>query len=236
MKATATEVKNNLGRYLRFIQYEDVIISSHGKEVAVLSRYVDDSMRLEEQAVEYKTGKWISYEEFLIMTTNSDERYELINGQIYVMESPLYPHQYAVTEMLSIMSNWFRDKKCSPLVAPFDVTLIKEANNISVVQPDILVICDKEKINKKGKYKGVPTLVVEILSKSTRGKDMVTKLNLYMETGVKEYWMVDTDKKQLTRYMFEANKLDNDTVYTGEDIVESTFFEGLALKLSDIFI
>lgn len=235
MKATATEVKNNLGRYLKFIEYEDVIISSHGKDIAVLSKFVDDTMEVEEQEAIYKTGKWVSYEEFLILSQNSDERYELINGQIFVMDSPLFPHQKSLMNIVSGFSNWFDDKKCFPIVAPFDVTLIKNTNNICVVQPDILVICDKEKINEKGKYKGIPSLAVEIMSKSSKSKDRVLKLNLYMEAGVKEYWLVDTDKKQLGLYYFENNQLVSDRIYT-EGEIKSEFFDGMTLSLSDIFV
>ena len=236
MKATATEVKNNLGRYLRFIEYEDVIISSHGKDIAVLSKVVDDTMRLEEQETIYKTGKWVSYEEFVIMTQNSDERYELIDGQIYVMDSPLFPHQNALLKIVTKMSNWFEGKKCFPAVAPFDVTLIKNTNNICVVQPDILVICDKDKINDKGKYNGIPSLVVEVLSKSSQSKDMLKKLNLYIETGVKEYWIVNTDSKEIIVYNFKNNEIDRFVTYKGNMEVESIIFEGLSLQLSDIFI
>ncbi len=235
MKATATEVKNNLGRYLRFIEYEDVIITSHGKDIAILSKYVDDTIHVEEETAIYKTGKWVSYEEFLILTRESDERYELIDGQLYVMDSPLFPHQNALLNIVGEMRNWFKGKKCFPAVAPFDVTLIKNKNNICVVQPDILVICDKETINEKGEYKGTPTMVVEILSKSSRGKDMVTKLNLYAETGVKEYWIVDTDKKQIILYSFKSCQLDKHKTYE-EGEIDSQFFEGLTLNLSDIFI
>ena len=128
MKATATEVKNNLGRYLRFIEYEDVIITSHGKNIAVLSKVEDDTMRIEEETAIYKTGKWVSYEEFLILTLNSDERYELIDGQVYTMDSPLFPHQNALLNIVGEMKNWFKGRKCLPAVAPFDVTLIKNKN------------------------------------------------------------------------------------------------------------
>ncbi len=235
MKATATEVKNNLGRYLRFIEYEDVIITSHGKNIAVLSKFEDDTMRTEEETAIYKTGKWVSYEEFLIMTQNSDERYELIDGRVYTMDSPLFPHQNALLNIATSFSNWFDGRKCFPAVAPFDVTLIKNKNNICVVQPDILVICDKENINEKGKYKGTPTVVVEILSKSSRGKDMITKLNLYMETGVKEFWLVDTEKKQIMLYSFENCQLEQLTTFD-EGFIKSAFFEGLSLNLSDIFV
>ena len=235
MRATATEVKNNLGRYLRFIEYEDVIISSHGKEVAILSKFVDDAMQVEKQTAIYQTGKWVSYEEFIIMCQNSDERYELIDGRVYVMDSPLFPHQNALVNIVTEMNNWFKGKKCFPAVAPFNVTLVKNTNNICVVQPDILVICDKDKINDKGKYKGVPTLVVEILSASTKGRDMVLKLNLYMQTGVKEYWIVDTNKKQITLYAFENDELSGNAIYT-EGEIKSELFEGLSLNFSDIFI
>ncbi len=235
MKATATEVKNNLGRYLRFIEYEDVIITSHGKDIAVLSKFVDDTMHIEEETAIYKTGKWVSYEEFLILSRESDERYELIDGQIYVMDSPLFLHQKALMNIVASFSKWFEGKKCFPIVAPFDVTLVKNKNNINVVQPDILVICDKETINEKGKYKGTPTLVVEILSKSTKGKDIINKLNLYLKTGVKEYWIVDTDLKQITLYAFKDCQLDEQVIITEGDI-KSVFFKGLNLKLSDIFI
>lgn len=73
-----------------------------------------------------------------------------------------------------------KGKDCEPLTAPFDVTLFKEgkAKNINVVQPDILVICDREKIDKNGKYQGIPALVVEVLSESTRSRDMIKKLDL----------------------------------------------------------
>ncbi len=78
-------------------------------------------------------------------------------------------------------------------------------------------------------------MVVEILSKSSRGKDMVTKLNLYAETGVKEYWIVDTDKKQIMMYSFKNCQLDKHKTYE-EGEIDSQFFEGLILNFSDIFI
>ena len=94
---------------------------------------------------------------------------------------------------------------------------------------------DKENINEKGKYKGTPSLVVEILSKSSRGKDMITKLNLYMETGVKEFWLVDTDKKQIMLYSFKNCQLEQLTTFD-EGFIKSVFFEGLSLNLSEIFV
>ena len=89
MRATATEVKNNLGRYLRFIEYEDVIITSHGKDVAVLSKFVDDSTNLKEEAAREDMADYLmSYEEFKLLTKDSEKRYELIDGRVYIMDSP----------------------------------------------------------------------------------------------------------------------------------------------------
>jgi prevent-host-death family protein len=237
MRATATEVKNNLGRYLRFIEYEDVIVTSHGKDVAVLSKFVDEPMNLKEEAArEYMADYRMSYEEFKLLTKDSEKRYELIDGRVYIMDSPLFPHQNAVLEIVTILKNWFEGKKCFPAVAPFDVTLVKSKDNTCVVQPDVIVICDKETITKEGRYKGIPALAVEILSKSTREKDLVTKLNLYARTGIGEYWVVDTDKKTVKMWSFKDNQMDFLITYHNGEILESYTFKGLSLKLSDIFI
>ena len=119
--------------------------------------------------------------------------------------------------------------------SPFDVTLKKSESNINVVQPDIIVICDTDKIDGSGKYQGVPTLVVEVLSKSTKTKDMLKKLDLYMKSGVKEYWLVDPDKKEVTVYTFNKYEIEDRNTYIGDMIAKSIIFSGLEVKLADIF-
>ncbi|NSW92116.1 MAG: Uma2 family endonuclease, partial [Firmicutes bacterium] len=148
---------------------------------------------------------------------------------------PFYAHQKAVKEILTAFANWFRGKECEPLSAPFDVTLYKSKDNINVVQPDILVICDKENIDEKGRYKGIPTLVVEVLSESTKVKDLIKKLNLYMLTGVKEYWIVNTDSKEAYVYGFNDGDIETMRGYKGSDRVESAVFKGLGIELEEIF-
>ena len=81
----------------------------------------------------------------------------------------------------------------------------------------------------------MPTLAVEVLSRSTRRKDMVKKLDLYMQTGVKEYWMVDPDKKELSIYNFEKHDIEDNNTYTGDMVVKSKVFNGLEFRLVDIF-
>ncbi len=237
MKVPSTEVQNNFGKYLKIAsELEDVIVTRNGYEVAKIVPCEERSAVAEEAANYIYNDRWkVNYEEFLKMVDNSDLRYEYIDGEVYLLSSPVYSHQVAVNEIQGIFFNWFKGKKCRPLTSPFDVTLIKGKDNINVVQPDIIVICDTDKIDASGKYQGVPTLAVEVLSRSTRRKDMVKKLDLYMQTGVKEYWMVDPDKKELSIYNFEKHDIEDNNTYTGDMVVKSKVFNGLEFRLVDIF-
>ncbi len=76
----------------------------------------------------------------------------------------------------------------------------------NVVQPDIVVICDEDKVNEDNKYEGIPTLIVEVLSPSTKGRDMAVKLHLYMRSGVSEYWIVDPENKSIMQYSFSPER------------------------------
>jgi Uma2 family endonuclease len=122
------------------------------------------------------------------------------------------------------------------LVAPFDVTLFRLENEakVNVIQPDILVICDQDKIDEKGRYKGTPALVVEVLSGSSKSKDMVTKLSLYQESGVKEYWVVNTANKEIYIYTFVNNNIEDFRTFRKEDQAQSLVFPGLAVECSKI--
>lgn len=241
MKVPSTEVQNNFGKYMKIAaELEDVVITRKGREIAKLVP-CEDRIGIAEVAVNYIVGGncKMSYEEFIQMTGKSDLRYELIDGEVFLLASPGYKHQTAVSEILTGMNIWFRGKKCRPLTAPFDVTLEKSRDNICVVQPDILVICDTDRINEKGRYTGIPTLAAEVLSASSKSRDMIKKLDLYMQTGVKEYWLVDTDKKEVYAYSFEkrdgGNEISDYTVFRDDEAVRSRVFEGLEIKLQDIF-
>ncbi len=112
----------------------------------------------------------------------------------------------------------------------------KFAEDPNVVQPDVMVICDEEKISEDNKYEGVPALIVEVLSPSTKGKDMAVKLHLYMKSGVLEYWIVDLAQKNITQYSFSQERdIINMHTFTGEDTINSAVFEGLKIPLEDIF-
>lgn len=237
MKVSSTEVQNNFGKYLKIAAEEDVVITRNGKNIARIVACDGDSY-VNEEALEYDAGAktTMSYEEFIALTESSELRYELIDGELYLLASPNFKHQLAVARIAKFFFNWFEEKKCIPLTSPFDVTLFKSKENINVVQPDILVICDIGKVDEKGKYKGVPTLVVEVLSPSTRNKDMIRKLELYRMTGVSEYWMVDVEKKAIHVYQFEQQNIADYQIFINVDTAESSVFEGLIVKLKDIFI
>jgi len=97
-------------------------------------------------------------------------------------------------------------------------------------------ICDlEEKLNDDDYYKGVPTLVVEILSKSTRRKDLIKKLDLYMSCGIGEYWIVNPDNKEVTVYHFEDDNISKNATYKNEEAAQSYLFEGLSAEISKIF-
>jgi prevent-host-death family protein len=237
MKVSSTEVQNNFGKYLKIAAEEDVVITRNGKNIARIVACDGDSY-VNEEALEYDAGAktTMSYEEFIALTESSELRYELIDGELYLLASPNFKHQLAVARIAKFFFNWFEEKKCIPLTSPFDVTLFKSKENINVVQPDILVICDIDKVDEKGKYKGVPMLVVEVLSPSTRNKDMIRKLELYRMTGVSEYWMVDVEKKAIHVYQFEQQNIADYQIFINVDTAESSVFEGLIVKLKDIFI
>ncbi len=179
----------------------------------------------------------ITYEAFLKLSESGENRYEYIDGDVYLLASPIYEHQYIITEVLNIMYQWFKGKKCRPLTAPFDITLSgrETGNDKNVVQPDIVVICDMKNINKKGRYTGTPSLVVEVLSEFTRSKDMIKKLDLYAGSGINEYWIIDPDSRQLLLYRFIKGGISECRTFRSNETVVSLHFVGLEFKLDSIF-
>ncbi|MDR1022483.1 MAG: Uma2 family endonuclease [Prevotellaceae bacterium] len=140
-----------------------------------------------------------------------DKRRELINGFIRIMSSPATTHARVVNR-LNITLSYFISRhngKCEVFVAPFDVRLPKNGEKddnkiFSVVQPDIVVVCDPSKIDEKGCL-GAPDMVVEVLSPSTRKYDLNEKFNLYEASGVKEYWIVEPFVKDVAVFLLQEN-------------------------------
>jgi Uma2 family endonuclease len=239
----STDLKNNLGKYLRLSAGEDIIITSNHRKIAILSAYeemgevVAHIGQVKEQAEIYQFGPpRASYEEFLRLAENSDERYEYIDGEVFLLASPKAYHQKVLGELHFVFYSWFQGKKCRPVFAPFDITLKRSPENISVVQPDLMVICDlEENLNEQDYYTGIPALVVEIISESTRSKDFIKKLDLYMSTGVKEYWIINPLNREVSVYRFEKNNISKNTTYKNLETAVSYVFDGLEVGLERIF-
>ncbi len=238
MEVPSTKVQNNFGTYLKYAQHEDVFITRNGRKVAVIKAchedYYGDPVVLEAGEAYKPKNASMTYEEFIEFSENSDKRYEFIDGEIYLLTSPSYGHQRIIAEIFNYMYQWFKRKKCKPLTAPFDVTLTKfDLKN--VVQPDVVIICDPEKVDEKGRYHGTPTLVIEVLSKSTMRKDLSTKANLYLNSGVKEFWIVNPFNRNVLVYLNGKHETDAYVTYKENEAVKSAVFPGLELPLEQIF-
>ncbi|KFN08280.1 type II toxin-antitoxin system prevent-host-death family antitoxin [Paenibacillus macerans] len=240
MRVSSTDMQNNFGKYLKFAEAgEEIIVTKNGKDVAKLTAFTgeDDDPFLKEEAARYESGDWVTYEEFLELTETSEQLFELIDGAVYNLASPSYKHQHAVNELHGTFYLWFKGKPCTPLTSPFDITLKKSKTNICVVQPDLVVICGKDQINQRGKYMGTPELAVEVLSPSTRSKDLIRKLDLYRKCGVKEYWIVDPMKEQVTVFTLTDGEIADVAYYSksGDPYALSQLYEGLRVSMQDLF-
>ena len=152
-----------------------------------------------------------------------DERVELIDGVFYDMSAPTHIHQVIGGEIYQIFAQHIKRKRgqCIAAYAPLDVQL--DCDDRTMVQPDVLIVCDREKF-QRGVVYGAPDLVVEILSKSTRKKDSYKKLEKYENAGVREYWLVDPEKKKVIVYDLEHGEYP--VIYGFEDTVPVGIFDG----------
>ena len=147
-----------------------------------------------------------------------DRRVELIDGRIYNLAAAKVSHQIIIDEILTDLKNFIRSNKgsCLPLSSNINVHIDNDLK--TVLQPDLSILCDRSKLHPNDeRIWGAPDLVMEVLSPSTRRKDMTIKLNKYCEGGVREYWLIDPDKKQIIVYDFAHEDLV--TVYSFEDKV-----------------
>lgn len=239
MIVSSTEIQNNFGKYLMLSTQENIVITRNGAEIARLSAlHKTEAEFVAESAEPYRYGgRQSTYEEFLKLTENPDEHYEYIDGEAYLLTSPRTKHQMALTELLVIFYNWFQDKPCHTFIAPYEITLFRNnPEQINVVHPDLMVICDlEENLDSEDCYMGTPALVVEILSEGTRRKDMIKKLDLYMECGVKEYWIVNPFNREVSIYAFDNGDFADNATYRHYETASSFIFSGLTADLCRVF-
>ena len=184
-------------------------------------------------AVKAESERLYTYADYL--EWDDDKRYELIDGRVYMMSAPTSNHQDVCREISRVISNYLVGKRCKLYFAPFDVRLTPKpfGKDDTVVQPDIVVICDPKKIDRRGCV-GAPDLVIEITSPSTSARDKLLKFNKYLWAGVREYWIVDPRDKTVSVHLLNENRYVTN-VYGKDDTVPVATLEGCEVNLKDVF-
>ena len=174
------------------------------------------------------------------LTWKFDEYVELIRGKIFKMAAPSRIHQKISSNLHHEIRIFFAQNPCEVYAAPFDVRLkrldkLTQKEVTTVVQPDICIICDKKKLDDRG-CDGAPDLVIEILSPGNTKKEMNQKFEVYEESGVKEYWLVNaTDKNIFIYRLNEAGKYVGIQPLTEDNSATTPIFEGMNIDLKKIF-
>lgn len=179
--------------------------------------------------------KKYSYSDYLLW--KFEEQVELIKGKIFKMSpAPARKHQNISWNLTLILGNFFQNYPCKAFHAPFDVRLPSKSENkiYTVVQPDICVICDLSKLDDKGCL-GAPDLVIEILSPGNSDREMKDKFDLYEESGVKEYWIVQPEGKWVNIYVLENGRFITHRPFIASDTIKSQVFKDLEFPAEKIF-
>lgn len=166
-------------------------------------------------------------------------RYELYDGQVRGLASPSNVHQEICVELCTQFRTYLRGKTCKVYVAPFDVRLFEKEGDrpedvAHVFQPDLLVVCDLSKIDRRGVH-GAPDLVIEILSDSSRQNDQVTKFNLYLRAGVREYWIIDPEACVVQVYTLTPEGDYKAAAYNADSVISAAVLDDCRIDMSAVF-
>lgn len=190
---------------------------------------------IKEPSAEY--GKVYTYADYLKF--EYDELVEIIKGKVFRMSpAPKSYHQEISSNLNVLIGNYFWRRECKVFAAPFDVVLPirneKKNSSTTVVQPDLCVICDLNKLDEAGCF-GPPDWIIEILSDSTSKKDLNDKYEVYEECGVKEYWIVMPKEKLVEVFVLVDGKYQRIKTYTQDETVSPSGFPELLIPLIDVF-
>lgn len=160
------------------------------------------------------------------------QRAELIDGKIFFMAPPNRKHQDITGELFGTIREYIKNNhgSCKPYAAPFAVFL--NADNKNYVEPDISIICDRNKLNDNGCI-GAPDWIIEVVSPTSRRMDYTTKLFKYRTAGVREYWIVDAEKNRVTVYTFDGDDINE---YSFTDNIPVGIYPGFHINLSKLDI
>lgn len=184
----------------------------------------------------------ITIAEYNKLRENSESRLEYIDGIVYMTPSPSTRHQRISSRLHAKLFNFLEGKECEVFPAPFDIELRTadddqrdQTDKTKVVIPDLSVICDKTKLGEN-KYVGSPEIIIEIISPSNQAHDLVKKLNLYMQHGVKEYWIVNPLLNTVQIYgLNEEGQYHQVEVFKETGIAHSEILKGFSINLEEMF-
>jgi len=163
---------------------------------------------------------------------------ELIRGKIVNMSpAPSDRHQVISGNLYGELYHYLKNNPCKVFHAPYDVRLTRNLDDnkvLTVVQPDICIICDPNKRDARG-CNGAPDLIIEILSPATSKKDVRDKFELYEDAGVSEYWIVDPLENLTDVFILQNNKYQLVKKYVADDLVKVNLLPGLVINMTDIF-
>ncbi len=165
---------------------------------------------------------------------------ELIRGKIYKMTpAPSSRHQIVAGNLHYLMRANFTEKNCQIFIAPLDVILPiynqKKDSPNTVVQPDLCIVCDPEKIQDAGCF-GAPDLIIEIISPHTSKKDLTQKYDVYEEAGVREYWIVFHKEAIIESYVLAGSKFTRGENFVKADQISPAIFPDLTFSMEEIFV
>ena len=164
-------------------------------------------------------------------TLPENRRVEVFDGIVYDMASPSQIHQALSMELSNILYNYIKTKKqsCQVFSAPFDVKL--SDNPLTIVQPDIMIVCDRNKLDEK-RCNGAPDFIIEIVSPGNPSDDYIRKLYYYNNFGVREYWIVDPKRRMITVNYFEGDLIN--VAYSFDATIKINIYDDLYINFSDI--
>ncbi|MCL2235385.1 MAG: Uma2 family endonuclease [Defluviitaleaceae bacterium] len=177
----------------------------------------------------------LTYDDYYNMEDDGN-RYELIDGELYAMAAPSIRHQEILGNLFLEIRTFLKgEKKCRVFIAPVDVRLNHQKKDDTVVQPDLIVVCDPSKTEDGKSVKGAPDFVVEIFSSSTRKRDIQIKLPKYKKAGVKEIWLIEPDTEMVMVFKPEYGDENMARIYTTDEEITLSILPELTISTNDIF-
>ena len=174
-----------------------------------------------------------------LLAWDDNTRYELYDGQPVALASPSDVHQRILGALYLQLGNYLLGKKCEAYLSPFDVRIFEKEGDDpedvdTVLQPDLMVVCDPNKVDRRGVH-GAPDLVIEILSPASVRYDRLVKFNLYQRAGVKEYWIVDPSTRTVCVYTLEDGAYHAAAAYGADASVRVGILDDCTIDLTTVF-